>query len=62
METRLVRIARIAREKPKERFTALVHHINQETLAECHRELNGSKASGIDQVTKLFSPLKSLDK
>ena len=28
METGLVRIAEIAKKRPKERFTALVHHIN----------------------------------
>ena len=39
METGLVRIAEIARRRPKERFTALVHHINAETLMECHGEL-----------------------
>ncbi len=52
METGLVRIAEIARQNPKERFTALVHHINQETLIECHQAMSGSKASGVDRVTK----------
>jgi RNA-directed DNA polymerase len=52
METGLVRIAEIARQNPKERFTALIHHINQETLIECHQMVSGSKASGVDQVTK----------
>jgi len=52
METGLVRIAEIARQNPKERFTALIHHINHETLKECHLEISGSKASGVDQVTK----------
>jgi RNA-directed DNA polymerase len=52
METGLVRIAEIARQNPKERFTALIHHINHETLKECHLAISGSKASGVDQVTK----------
>lgn len=52
METQLVRIAKVAREKPKERFTSLVHYINEETLAECHQELSARKASGVDGVTK----------
>ena len=52
METGLVRIAEIARQNPKERFTALIHHINHETLKECHLAISGSKASGADQVTK----------
>jgi len=51
METGLVRIAEIAKGRPKERFTALVHHINAETLIECHGELRGAKASGVDKVT-----------
>ena len=52
METELVRIAKMAREKPKERFTTLIHHINQESLMGCHQEISGRKASGIDQVTR----------
>ena len=28
-----------------------MHHINAETLTECHGELGGSKASGVDKVT-----------
>lgn len=51
MGTGLVRIAEIAKERPKERFTALVHHINAGTLMECHEELRGAKASGVDKVT-----------
>lgn len=52
METKLVRIAEIAKEKPKEVFTALYHHLNQEMLIECHQELSGNKAAGVDRVTK----------
>jgi group II intron reverse transcriptase/maturase len=52
METGLVRIAEIARERPKEQFTTLIHHINQESLMECHQEISGRKASGVDQVTQ----------
>ena len=51
METGLVRIAETAKKRPEERFTALVHHINAETLTECHGELRGAKASGVDKVT-----------
>ena len=40
METGIVRIAEIARQNPKERFTALIHHINQETLVECQQAIN----------------------
>lgn len=52
METKLVRIAEIARKNPKERFTSLYHHLNNEMLIKCHKELSGNKATGIDEVTK----------
>ncbi|RIV18038.1 reverse transcriptase [Alicyclobacillaceae bacterium I2511] len=52
METKLSRIAEIARIKPKESFTSLYHLLNEEMLLQCHRELNGHKAVGIDKVTK----------
>ena len=52
METKLKRIAEAARERPKERFTSLVHLVNEEMLEICHREMDGSKAPGVDGVTK----------
>lgn len=52
METKLERIAQIAKEKPEERFTSLIHLINKETLNQCHKEMNCRKASGVDEVTK----------
>lgn len=52
METKLAKIAQIARERPKEQFTSLAHLLNVEMLRECHQELNGNKASGIDEITK----------
>ena len=52
METKLARIAEIAKEKPKEQFTSLYHFLNKEMLLECHAELEANKAAGIDQVTK----------
>jgi len=52
METKLARIAEIARLKPQERFTSLYHLLNEEMLLVCHNELDGSKAAGIDHVTK----------
>jgi len=33
-------------------FTSLYHLINEELLRECHRELDGRKATGVDRVTK----------
>jgi group II intron reverse transcriptase/maturase len=52
METKLARIAEIAREKPKEVFTSLYHYLNKEMLLQCHRELSADKAAGVDEVTK----------
>ncbi|UWG99209.1 group II intron reverse transcriptase/maturase [Dehalobacter sp. DCM] len=52
METKLVRIAEIARANPETKFTSLYHYMNKELLQECHRELQGNKAIGIDGVTK----------
>ena len=52
METKLERIAdKSAREKKPE-FTSLYHLLNEELLTQCHRELDDSKALGIDQVSK----------
>lgn len=53
METKLVKIAEIARENPKERFTSLYHLLNKEMLIKCHKELSGNKATGVDEVTKV---------
>ena len=52
MQTKLVRIAEISRERPKEMFVSIYHLINKELLRECHEELDGKKAIGIDGVTK----------
>lgn len=53
METKLARIAQVAKERPKEQFTSLAHLINTDMLLQCHHELSGNKASGIDEVTKV---------
>lgn len=37
---------------PKPEFTSLFHLIDAEMLKQCHKELDGSKAVGIDEVTK----------
>jgi group II intron reverse transcriptase/maturase len=52
METKLVRINQIAKERPKEVFTSLYHHLNDQMLTQCHQELKANKAAGIDQMTK----------
>jgi len=52
METKLARIEEISRNNAKIQFTSLYHLINKELLMECHKELDGKKAKGIDGVTK----------
>ena len=52
MVTKLERIAEIAKGKPDERFTSLIHLINKEMIIQCHEEMNGRKASGVDEITK----------
>ncbi len=52
MQTKLERIARIAKERSEERFTSLVHLINEESLTQAHRQMKVKKATGIDKVTK----------
>lgn len=51
-ETKLKRIAWLsARDKGKQ-FNCLMHHFNDESLAECFQQLDGNKAVGTDGVTK----------
>jgi RNA-directed DNA polymerase len=52
METKLDRIAEIAKGRPNERFTSLAHLLDEEILRQCHKGINGNKAAGIDRVTK----------
>ena len=51
METKLARIAEIARTKPNEIFTSLAHLITKELLLECHHRMDPTKAAGVDGVT-----------
>ena len=52
MGTKLERIAEISATSRKPEFTSLYHLINADLLKECHKELDGKKAVGIDKVTK----------
>ena len=52
METKLERIADKSAHTPKPEFTSLFHLIDADMLKQCHKELDGSKAVGIDEVTK----------
>ncbi len=52
MTTKITRINQIAKERPKEVFTSIYHLINEELLKECFDELDGTKATGLDEITK----------
>lgn len=52
METKLERIADKSKNEQRPIFTSLYHLINEELLKQCHKELDGSKAVGIDNVSK----------
>jgi len=47
----LERIRKVARERKKERFTALFHHISSELLEEAFFELKEDAAPGVDRLT-----------
>jgi len=52
MGTKLDRIEEMSANDPKLVFTSLYHLINEELLRKCHREIDGKKATGVDNVTK----------
>lgn len=52
METKLARISQLSKERPEMVFTSIGHIINEEMLRGCHEKMDGSKAVGIDGVTK----------
>ena len=52
METKLERISQMSQENPDMAFTSIGHLINKEMLKDCHEKMDGSKAVGIDEMTK----------
>jgi len=52
MGTKLDRIREMSANDPKLVFTSLYHMINEDLLRECHHEMDGKKATGVDNVTK----------
>lgn len=52
METKLARISQLSKGKPDMVFTSIGHLINVELLKECHEQMDGNKAVGIDGITK----------
>lgn len=53
METKLARIAEIAKNDPNMKFTSLAHILNPQWLKKCHDVLPSNKASGIKGTTKV---------
>lgn len=51
--TKLARITKISKEKPKEIFTSIYHLLNKDLLLICHKELKGNKAIGLDGMSKM---------
>jgi len=51
MEEKLKLIAEKAKQDKGKKFTALVHHVNERSLAQCYKELKRNKACGVDGVT-----------
>src|SRR5580692_11324979 len=47
----LERIRKVARERKKERFTALFHHISTDLLEQAFDELKADAAPGVDRLT-----------
>jgi RNA-directed DNA polymerase len=66
MDTKLCLITQRSARDPKARFDALMHHINEGSLAESFHSLDGRKAVGVDGIRKedyarnLDSNLKTL--
>lgn len=52
MNTKLLRIAELAKRNPEMKFTSLAHLLSEEALIQCHHELIANKASGVDRITK----------
>src|SRR5436305_14504061 len=51
VEQALERIRKVARERRKERFTPLLHHISIDLLEEAFYELKEDAAPGVDRLT-----------
>ena len=52
VQTKLARISQMSCENPKMIFTSIGHLINKEMLKSCHEAMDGTKAKGIDGVSK----------
>ncbi|VBB04802.1 group ii intron maturase-specific, partial [Lucifera butyrica] len=52
METKLKRIAELAKRRPRVKLQTLIHAIDEESLKAAHNALSADKADGADDVTK----------
>ena len=52
METKLTRIAELAKQRPRIKLQTLIHAIDEESLKAAHSDLEAKKAVGVDAVTK----------
>jgi len=52
MTTKLDRIGELSANNPKMVLTSIYHLINEDLLLECHHDMDGNKATGVDNVTK----------
>lgn len=52
METKLARIAELAKNNPDMKFTSLAHLLNNDYLKQCHYQLPNNKAAGVKGTTK----------
>lgn len=52
METKLTRIAELAKRRPRVKLQTLIHAIDEESLKASHMVLAADKATGVDAVTK----------
>ena len=52
MRTGLERISQLVKEHPDRKVQTIMHNVNKETLREKHNRQDGSKAYGVDRVTK----------
>ena len=52
LETKLTRIAELAKRRPRVKLQTLIHAIDEESLTAAHQALSADKAAGIDAVTK----------
>lgn len=52
MGTKLERISELSKNNPEMVFTSVGHLINEDLLKDCHKQMDGKKAVGIDGVSK----------